>query len=488
VVDDVAIAETHISTVFFSGDRAYKLLKPVLTDFLDYSDRPTRLDAAHRELELNRRLAPDVYLGLSDVHENGELVDHMLVMRRMPNDRRLSTLLSAVDGPAACLTAVARSIAGLHLAGPALGEHDVGTVTRDQVAANWRDNFDTIAPYVGSVIDTEAFEEARQLSSNYLDGCAELFARRIEQGWIRDGHGDLRAEDIFCLDDGPRILDCLAFSDTLRRGDVLADIGFLVMDLWRLVGPGPARELLADYQEFTAEIHPTSLTHHYVAYRAHVRVKVACLRYSQGDETQADEARELHGLALDHLRLGVPSIVVVGGGPGSGKSTVARALSGDLGLALVSSDETRKELAGLDPLEDASAGVGEGIYGATMTEAVYREMVRRAAVLLSNGEHVVLDATWSQARHREMVRALGARHRARLTEIECRVDRDLARSRVASRRSDPSDATPELVDHIAEGADPWPEATVLETDGPVGSVTDRAHKMASPQVSGKSAR
>src|SRR5690606_4917082 len=116
----------------------------------------------------------------------------------------------------------------------------------------------------------------------YLAGRDRLFAHRIAGGFARDGHGDLLADDIFCLDDGPRIIDCLAFDDDLRVGDVLLDVAFLVMDLERLAGIETAESFLAQYQSFANERHPRTLMHHYVAYRALVRSKVNCLRAGQG--------------------------------------------------------------------------------------------------------------------------------------------------------------------------------------------------------------
>lgn len=484
---DASVSETHISTVFFTRERAYKLLKPLSTGFLDFSTREARLSAARRELELNRRLAPDVYLGLADVRESGELVDHMIVMRRLPAERRLSTLLSELPADAAPaaggdeigrhLRAVVRQIAALHLAHPPLRYPDAAVAGRDAVAANWEDNFAAISEYVGPVIDRDEYEVVVDLARDYLATAEPVFEHRIETGWIRDGHGDLRAEDIFCLDDGPRILDCLAFRDDLRVGDVIADIGFLAMDIEDMAGPEPARALLSDYGEFTHEIHPASLAHHYIAYRAHVRVKVACLQLEQGDGTKADEAARLHRLAASHLRRARPCVVMVGGAPGSGKSTVSAGLSRAFGFAQVSSDEIRKDLAGVAHTADMSASPGDGIYGAEMKARVYDEMHKRADALLSAGTSIVLDASWSSAGMRRPVRDLAERFRATLVEIECRVDRQVAKDRVARRpRSSAaaSDATPEIVEHLADSAEPWPEAVVVDTSPTVEQTIARA--------------
>ena len=125
----------------------------------------------------------------------------------------------------------------------------------------------------------------------FLAGREQLFAQRISQGRIVDGHGDLICDDIFCLDDGPRILDCLDFDDRLRYVDGLDDICFLAMDLERLGASDLAGLLVRMYADFAGDPAPPALRHHYIAYRAFVRVKVDCLRHTQGDASAAGEAR-----------------------------------------------------------------------------------------------------------------------------------------------------------------------------------------------------
>src|SRR5207248_5092618 len=169
--------------------------------------------------------------------------------------------------------------------------------------------------------------------------------QRIALGAVRDGHGDLQAEDIFCLDDGPRILDCIEFDDRLRHVDVLADVAFLAMDLERLGAPEAAATFLARYREFARESYPPSLAHHYIAARAHVRCKVACLRHRQGDDGGADAARGLLDLTARHLEAARVRLVLVGGLPGTGKSTVAAALADATGWVVLRSDEVRKDVA-----------------------------------------------------------------------------------------------------------------------------------------------
>lgn len=466
--------ETHISVLFFDADRAYKLLKPVSLSFLDYSDRQTRLAAARRELELNRRLAPDVYLGLADIWEGDELTDHMIVMRRMPDDRRLSRL---VDDPGFddCVRSVGRAIAAFHSSEPPVADPSVATP--DAVRARWEDNFHVIRAHSPHILTPDDVDRAQELAFTYLDANHELFAQRIADGWIRDGHGDLIADDIFCLADGPRILDCLAFRDDFRISDVLADIGFLVMDLHRLAGPAAARALMRWYQEFGNEHHPASLAHHYVAYRAHVRVKVACLTHDAGQAGQAELARNYHDLALHHLERAQVMLVLLGGAPGVGKSTIAEHLSQELGGCRLVTDEIRKDLAGMSHEDHAFAVIGEGIYTPEMTAKAYAEMLREADLILSRGETVILDASWSRDHQRAQARQLAARHGVRTIEVECQVGVPIAQDRIERRlakEASSSDATPALAAMLANRRDPWPEAIAFATAGPLPETLERA--------------
>ncbi len=161
------------------------------------------------------------------------------------------------------------------------------------------------------------------LARRFLAGREPLFDRRVAGGRIIDGHGDLLADDIYCLADGPRVLDCLDFDDRLRWLDGLDDAAFLAMDLERLGAPDLARHFTDWYAEYSGDPAPASLRHHYVAYRALVRAKIARIRAAQDEPAAGCEAQQLADIALRHLRAGAVTLVLVGGLPGTGKSTLA---------------------------------------------------------------------------------------------------------------------------------------------------------------------
>jgi aminoglycoside phosphotransferase family enzyme/predicted kinase len=466
----VGIVETHVSSIVFDGDLVHKRKKPVRFAFIDLSTPELREEMCHREVELNRRFSPDVYLGVEDiVDDNGDVIDHAVLMRRMPTERRLSTLLRQWHDISSCLRAVARAIAACH-AEAATSDEISSVATPGALHDLWERNLSEMVPFAPHPLDASVLTTVGELAHRYLNGRTALLAERIAHGRIIDGHGDLLAEDIFCLDDGPRILDGLEFDDKLRWGDVVYDVCFLAMDLERLGRVDLALVFLDWYWEYSAETHPPSLEHHYIAYRALVRGKVACLKGGINDEV---DARAYLAQCQRHLFAGRVQLVIVGGLPGTGKTTLAAALGDDLGWTVLRSDESRKELAGLDPLVHAPAAYGEGLYSSAMTEATYETLFSQARLLLAHGENVIVDASFSKARWRARAAALAADTYADLTELRCLLPTDVAAARLARRAAtggDASDATPLIAEEMALAFDSWPSAATVGTLPPVEDV------------------
>ncbi|MBO2455186.1 AAA family ATPase [Actinomadura barringtoniae] len=475
-----AVSETHTGVVFFVGDRAYKLKKPVSLGFLDFGTREARERACHRELELNRRFSPDVYLDVADVHDSsGRPRDHLVVMRRMPSGRRLSTLVASQVAVDDALRAVARQLAAWHARAPRNAEISAEG-TRDALLSRWAASFDQVRPFHDRPLSSTGAREIERLVRAFLAGREPLFDARIADGRVIDGHGDLMADDIFVLDDGPRVLDCLEFDDKLRYLDGLDDASFLAMDLERLAAPTLARRFIRWYSEYAADPAPLSLRHHYVAYRAFVRAKVACLRHGQGDPAASAEAAALADVALRHLRAGEVTLVLVGGLPGVGKSTLAGALAEQLGWALISSDRLRKESAGIPPEHAAAAPFGTGLYDQPSTSRTYATLLDHARRLLARGESVVLDASWTDRLHREAAEALATDLHATLVQLRCEAPADVAAQRLRTRPRGYSDADHAVAAAMAGRADAWPEASTIDTDRPVEESLDSAVALVRP--------
>lgn len=450
------LRETHSGIVILLGDRAYKMKKPVDLGFLDFRTVQQRESACRRELELNRRLAPDVYLDVATVTDSsGQVREHLLVMRRMPDQARLATLVARRAPVGEHLQALAELLSEFHrtaLRGPQIAAEGTAAALRRR----WQDNLAETDRFRGSVIDSAVHDRIGDLAFAYVAGREELLAARAGAGLVVDGHGDLQAEDIFCLPDGPRVLDCIEFDERLRSVDVLDDIAFLAMDLERLGHPELAAYFVRSYAQASGADVPASLLHHYVGYRAFVRAKVACIRAEQGSPAGILDARALAGLALRHLEGGEVLLVLVGGAPATGKTTLATALAAQLDAELISSDAVRK----------AAAVPAEQRYAPAAKDAVYRELLERARDALARGRSVVADATWATTVQRLLAADVAGATTSRLVALECRTPVAVSAARAEHRAgagTDASEAGPEVARRLAAERDPWPGAVPIDT-------------------------
>lgn len=463
------IAETHTGMVFLVGDRAYKIKKPVVTDFLDFSTRERREQACAHELALNSRLAPDSYLGVGHFSAPGGDSEPVIVMVRHPDELRLSTMVRGGEPVAEHLSAVALVLCRFHTSASRDREVDAqGRV--DAITARWQENLTELHRYAGGGVpglDPGLVVEIDRLANDFIAGRAVLFATRIGARKMVDGHADLLADDIFCLEEGPALLDCLEFDDHLRYVDVIDDAAFLAMDLEFLGRRDLAALFLSRYAELADDDAPVSLRDFYIAYRAVVRAKVDCVRHSQGRDGAAADARRHLEIARDHLRAGAVRLILVGGGPGTGKTTLARSLAEEIGAQVISTDDVRAEMVRLGEITGEPGTLDGGLYTPENIDAVYSGVLRRAHLALCEGRSVVLDGTWQDPRHREQARQLAADNVAVPLEFACAAPLDAAVARVRGRTDTASQVTPEITTALAdrdEGV--WAGAHRLDTTRP----------------------
>lgn len=445
-----------MSVLFFYGNRVFKVRRPIAYAFADFSDLERRRIDCEREVALNRRLAPDVYLGTATASMDGHALEHAVVMRRLPEDRNLAALVKAGRPVGVELGHVAEVLAAFHnraLRSPVIS----AAATSTALWQRWQADGEGLGPFVGRLFGAGDYSELTRLARRYLDGRGPLFSRRIAQGAVCDAHGDLQASDVFCLDDGPRILDCLEFDDQLRYIDVLADVAFLVEDLERLGAHDASGFFLNEYRRRSARDQPASLVHFYLATRAHVRLLVECLRHREGLTGGEAETERLLAFALAHLRAAVPRLVLVGGLPGSGKSTLAAGLARELGAELLSTDHARGQVPGRTRSER---------YTLRNRTAVYQWLCDRARGLLETGRTVVFDATWNDTAMRHRAAAVAREASAELRELRCDCPADVRTGRILHRLGQgptESEATPEVAAALAGTQAAWPTATLVDT-------------------------
>jgi uncharacterized protein len=481
-VSEVETRETHISLVFLAGKRAYKVKKPVLLPFVDYRRLAHRRAMCQAEVDLNQRLAPDVYLGVrSIVPDDGGLrlgngddpvaVEYAVEMRRFDE---MATLAHAVrtrpGGVDVDVAAVGRRLAEFHAACPALRDPEAALLRLRRTVA---ETFTTLQSFADS-LGRERLVAAERFAQAFIAGREEHLATRARAGLVREGHGDLRAEHVVVEGGRISIVDCVEFDRALREIDVGADLAFLVMDLVRLGAPELADQLVAAYRAAGGDPDDDATLAFNAAERACVRAKVACLRGGQG---AIAEAGALLGLAERFAwRSRLPLALVVAGAPGAGKSHLAAALAAESGLCVVSSDETRKRLAGVEPTRPAPAGA----YSPAASGRVYRQLGVDAAQEMARTGGVIVDATFRRRADRDSFAAGFTRAGPPPLVVECRAPREILLARARARdRGGPtaSDATAQVVERLSREFEPLDEVAperhvVLRADRPAKELVD----------------
>jgi uncharacterized protein len=439
----IEIIKTHISVVFLGKRHVLKLKKPVDLGFLDYASLEKRRDACQAEVELNSRLCPGSYIGVQPISlidgqprlsGSGPVVEYGVMMKRLPTEQMLDRLVARGEATEAIIQRVADRLSEFHKTarrGPdvdALGSPEV-------ITGNWRENFDQTGPYIGRAISTESYELIHEWVTRWLAEHQELLRTRVLEGRVCDGHGDIRAESI-CVTDGLCIFDCIEFNERFRFSDVASEVAFLAMDLDARGRPDLGYYFSEQYEARCLDPQLFSLLPFYRCYRAYVRGKVLSFRLDETELTALDRdvvavrARRYFDLAGRYVSsLRRPTAIAVTGLPGTGKTSMARAIAGELGFRVVSSDAVRKSI--FEIKERYQYGVGP--YSVDAGLLTYRTMVERARDLLRRDGGVVLDATFRRNADRAVAREMAAHSGARLRLIECRLAPELVRERLQRR-------------------------------------------------------
>jgi len=456
--------ETHISVVFLTGDVVYKLKKPIDFGFLDYTGLETRRRMCEREVDLNRRLSSGVYLGVVPLSrgngefcfgDGGEVVEYAVKMKQLPDDASLASLIVSGRVHQDEMPRLGRRLAEFYdTAGR--GEQIDRYGGPEVIELNTEENYRQLAPFVGSLVGRERFDFVMESSRGFFRDRSHLFRNRVAEGRICDGHGDLRAEHVYFLD-RIQVIDCVEFSDRLRYGDTAVDLAFLHMDVERLGRPDLSLAMLSGYTESSGDYGIYTLLDFYSCYRAVVKMKISCLSAAGlGEGPRRHLMQKRAGQYLDlafryAVQFARPTLYILCGLPGTGKSTYAKRLHHILDIAVLRSDEVRREL----PEYSAHRGpvpFGTEIYRPEMRGRVYSRLLSTAQEELKNGRSVILDATFSRRKWRKEAVMLAEDLDVNILFLECVSSHDTVLERLGRRREggdSQSDARPEHLGGLA---------------------------------------
>jgi len=441
----VEMTQTHISVVLLGRTRVLKLKKPVNFGFLDYTTLEQRRLACEAEIRLNRRLCEQMYLkvqpiGLVDgspqLSDSLEAIEYGVLMARLPGERMLDEMVRRHSVTEADIERVAHRLDEFHRTarrGPDIDRWGTG----EEIGRNWDENFTQTEAFVGRTIEASAYQALRDRVARWLSVDRALLDERLREGRVVDGHGDVRCESV-CVTDGICIFDCIEFNDRFRCCDVASEAAFLAMDLDSLGRPDLGYYFTERYHACAGDARLFRLLPFYRCYRAYVRGKVLSFRldepeFSAADKTLAAE-RAAHYFELARryaTPLVRPTVVVVMGLAGTGKTSMVRAIAGELGLRVVSTDAVRQELFGS---EKGTAAHGQGAYRPEANQRTYEGLVERGHGLLDEDGGVVLDGTFLRDDDRLRVREMASAARAPARWIECQLPAELVRQRLERRR------------------------------------------------------
>ncbi|MEM7775652.1 MAG: AAA family ATPase [Pseudomonadota bacterium] len=449
--------DTHAAIVFLAGEFAYKIKRAVALAYLDFSTLEKRREVCRRELDLNRRTAPQLYISVVPVTQqpdgalaidgDGTPVEWAVKMRRFDNAMLFDRLAVAGDLTIDDVDRVARNVASFHA---------TIDVVRDQAAlASLRTVVDTTfrAPLrAQSQIDPKDATATLKLAGARFEALSPLLAGRLSAGFVRHCHGDLHLKNIVRIDGQPTLFDAIEFDQSIATVDVLYDLAFLLMDLWQRGLKHHANVVLNRYlyeaaaRENLAGLAALPL---FLSLRAAVRCMVSIDQLTTdpehaGDPVRRDVARYFDW-AKTFLAPPAPRLVAIGGRSGTGKSTVAALLAPDLGAAPgavhIRSDRIRKRIYGVDEL----IRLDPEAYQPEASRQVYQDMFAQAADALAAGHSVVLDAVFLKPDERAEADALARRMSVPFDGVWLDADADVLVGRVTRRVGDASDADAKVV-------------------------------------------
>ncbi len=450
---------THISVIVRFAETVLKLKRALSFPYLDFSTPEKRYLACLKELDLNRRAAPELYLGVHRITRApegglefdgaGELVDAVLLMRRFDDAGLLANMarLQKLDND--LMTRVASAIVRSHQSAPVVPFDNGAARLRNVLAMNRQSEAVTM-----NVLGNDWPQRLNMALARRLEEHALVLDARAARGKVRHCHGDLHLGNVCVYQGEPVLFDCLEFNDDMATIDVLYDLAFVLMDLWYCGQPAFANWVMNRYLDDVDELDGLPLLPFFMALRAAIRGQVLATQSGQardaGDEPRAircaDQSRSFIELAFQLLEVHPVVLLAVGGLSGSGKSTMAAAVAHQLGpvpgARVLSSDRLRKRMFSVS----AQTRLPSEAYTSPVSARVYAQQIAQAEQVLGLGVAVVADAVFSRTEGRDAIQRAAERAGVPFIGIWLDVPQERLLERVVARQNDPSDATQEVVE------------------------------------------
>ncbi len=454
-VESFELLETHISYILLTGPFAYKFKKPVNLGFLDFSTLMPRKFYCEEEIRLNRRLAPEIYVGVvsitgtekkPNIGGTDQIIEYAVKMVQFPKGSELDQVLNAGRLKAADIDNLAKQVVAFH--------ENVNIATKSDrfgstasIKKSVLDNFDLIRPIINDDDHQNRLNQLEVWTIHTLKQLEKVFNARKQYGYVRECHGDLHIGNIALLDDKPLIFDCIEFSQELRWIDVISEIAFLIMDLDVRGQPEFAQRFLNHYLQASGDYEGLTLLRFYRVYRALVRCKVACIRYKQTDPDQSarlhviENYRRYLDFAYQYIQPINTPLIITHGLSASGKTTYSQKLLENLGAIRIRSDVERKREHGIEEHAKSGSDIGSGIYSAKSTAQTYERLAALAKIALNAGYPVIVDATFLYWEQRKKFRNIAYDRGLPFVILDFQAEEEQLRERIIERQHNDIDAS-----------------------------------------------
>lgn len=458
---NIHLKQTHSAWIILTGEYAYKIKKPVNFGFLDFSTLAKRKLSCEKELLLNQRFAPNIYVSVEKIFGNqaeafiaksgSKVIDYAVKMRQFPANNLLIDLAKTKLLTKLHIDQLINLISKLHLQSDK-AKLDSIYGNPEQIRFWMEDNFRPILKQLKEDNQRKTIEDIQIWASAKNIKLAPIFLERKENGFIRDCHGDLHLANITLINGLVTPFDCIEFNDELRWIDVINEIAFLIMDLNENAYSELANRFLNGYLQRTGDYQGLQLLSYYLTYRAVVRAKVALLRRSQlttnsaeYQQTSQDYFQYIQFASIS-LNNKYPKLFITTGLSGSGKSTLASLLGEKLGLIQIRSDVERKRLAGIQSQQKTQSDPNQGLYTKDKNKQTYLQLIRLAELVIDAGFSVVLDATFLELKFRQHAHQLADKKQVPFAILYCHAPQTILQDRIVKRETEQLDASEATLD------------------------------------------